>query len=391
MSTFDTIIHSTNQLSHAWYRDEEGTAPGLHTLFYSSLLTHLTHQTKFQWLEDVMHNVYFCELPRERIALIAYFCRVQKVYHTLQSVCIMWKRRKAKCVVNTDLQLNPIVLGDSGVVNLFHEHNHYLFSLSDLLKLTFSALTHADQFFSTPLPIKNPYNNVPFGKSVLYYIGECLNTHRGRHLNHDHVDVFAKFMKVHFDLTAFLSHNEPMLRDHAIQNYLTNATRLQLKRDIYLMLDDYNGFQRFCGIFPDKDFPDSELIRIFKPYIKLYLTTHYSLVPKAKWDASSLLERKLSAFRDFNPRFGHKMAMVKERTMCGKLAKCKTGMGFNTKHVKFEPYVGRDPFLSSHLTVRPDPHLYTHTPPTQFMQSLALGEMDEDEDDYVTDEEDGSH
>ena len=42
--------------------------------------------------------------------------------------------------------------------------------LEELLKIIYVSLTNTSSFFSEPITIKNPYNNIPFDKSILFHI-----------------------------------------------------------------------------------------------------------------------------------------------------------------------------------------------------------------------------
>lgn len=387
MSTFDTILQ---KIDHRVFMNDLSMS-GVQELFLSSLVDSLTHnaKTKFRWLGTSMDFYCSDRQARERNSLIYYFCAVQKVYHTLTRLCIAYKRKKARLVVTEDLHMNQVNACDEQVLTIYHGNNAYLFKASDLLKMAYNALTHYNgSFCAEPRVFKNPYNNVPFGKSVLYYIGACL-AHRVRlkWVNPIHVDIFLKFQRVHFDLTSFLRTHEVMLREHAIQNYVTNSTDAVLKRDILLMLDQYNTRQSASGIVPDANVPEADLVTILKPYLKLYLTTHFSLVPKTKCDAMQLLDNKLTELRDFNPMFGRKMMVMKEKQLKGKLVQCKTGTGFNLKHKPFDTCSVYD-FMTSHLQVNiehmPSIFMWTEEEEEEETHEVWEEEGEEEDDDSIS-------
>ena len=80
------------------------------------------------------------------------------------------KLRKSKLVVNSDMQLNIIDINDINVICIYHINSKYLFKIEDLLKIIYISLTNCFSFIADPNTIKNPYNNICFGKSILYYI-----------------------------------------------------------------------------------------------------------------------------------------------------------------------------------------------------------------------------
>ena len=132
---------------------------------------------KFLFLDNAL-NAFMIKGQREN-EILDYFCKIQKIYHALNKFAFIIKYKKAKIVVNTDMQLNEINETNQNVICLYQEKAKYLFKIFDLLKIINISLSNSYQFFVEPLCIKNPYNNIPFNKSTLYNIyyshENCLN------------------------------------------------------------------------------------------------------------------------------------------------------------------------------------------------------------------------
>ena len=91
-----------------------------------------------------------------------YFNKIQRAYHALNRFAYLYKYKKSPNVVNTDMELNDIYETDKNVICIYQNNAKYLFKLNDLLKIINMSLINSHEFFAEPLPIKNPYNNIPF-------------------------------------------------------------------------------------------------------------------------------------------------------------------------------------------------------------------------------------
>jgi hypothetical protein len=87
------------------------------------------------------------------------------------------------------------------------------------------------------------------------------------------------------------------------------------------------------------------------PYLHLYLTAYYSLVPKNKSDAKYRLSRKLKEFQKFNPSFGRKVIVFKNKIENGRFVRYKSHVDFNTKHKKFNIHTSQN-FMNNHLSYK---------------------------------------
>jgi hypothetical protein len=355
MNTFDTIVYKTINLKNNIFSpkyDNTDTVTGIHKIFFYGLINIKTtnlHKSKLQFFNETINNFYLCEKHEERNEFMDYFRKIQRTYHTLNRLCFVYKIKKAKQIVNSDLELNEISLGQKNVISIYHNNYNYLFKIQDLLKIIYTSLTDTYMFFCEPITIKNPYNNLPFEKSILYYIYFYLinNTYIG-YTKHEYIDIFLKFKQCNFNMTKFVDKYEYILREHAIKNYITNSTKIQLRIDILKMLREYNACNEKNAINIDYEFPADVLIRIMKPYLTLYLTAFYSLIPKNKTNAKYKLSKKLKEFQKFNPSFGRKVIVFKDKILNGRFVRYKSHTDFNYEHKKFNIYTSEN-FMNNHL------------------------------------------
>jgi hypothetical protein len=149
-------------------------------------------------------------------------------------------------------------------------------------------------------------------------------------------------------MTKFVDSYEYILRENSIKNYITNSTKSQIKSDILKMIKEYNSCHKKYSINIDCEFPTDLLIRLMKPYLNLYLTAFYSLVPKNKIDAKYKLTRKLKEFQKFNPSFGRKIIVFKNKIKNGRVVRYKSHIDFKIEHKKFNVHTSEN-FMNNHL------------------------------------------
>lgn len=352
-------IDNNSNMFCAVYRIKPDNVSALHKITFQRLLSKLHpcssgsehRRMKMEFFYETIHDFYFSSNHKERNTFITCFGKVQSVYHTLHRFLFLYKWKKAKIRVTTDLQLNEIDTRRRNVICIFHANSKFLFRLEDLLKIVYTSLTNTYYFFSEPLTIKNPYNNLPFSKSILYYIHYYVVTYADiSYIKYDHLNVFLKFKQLHFNLSRFIDMNTSVLRDYAIQNYITHSTKGQLYNDIVHFIQQYNLGKDFSNkILIDVEFPVDNLVDIMKPYLSLYIQSTYALTVSAQQKARQTLYTKLKQFQIFNPCFGKRNIVFKYVVVDGIYKRVKSHIEFNSKHCSFAEHKNSH-FLSNHET-----------------------------------------
>jgi hypothetical protein len=286
---------------------------------------------KFDFLRDNINNIFISAESADMF--MDYFCKMQRKYFTLLCFIEKCKYSKAKIQVAEDLYMNPLREGGAGVFALVQCGKKYLFSLANLIHYINVALTHAPNFFTDPLPIKNPYNNVIFNKSTLYKLFFAIKSS-----TYLMPVVFHYFFMVDFNIEQFQSTYESQLRDIAIENYLKNMETEHMHYGIMRMLKEFARKIRIADEFPKK-----QLVEIMRPYYRLYCIHSYAMEKYKKIHARDQLRSKLAHLYNYNPGFGRKI-YKHERSLFGK----KLLVNFNDQHPPFHKRISIENFMKNH-------------------------------------------
>ena len=281
-------------------------------------------QNKFIFLSETLNNIFINEEIREEI--LDYFNKIQRIYYAFSRMAYIYKYKKAKIIIETDLIMNPIDINNKYTFCLYQNNCKYLFNIHELIKIINNSIANSTHFFYNPIPVKNPYNNIIFNKSTLYniYFFIKINTLLTP-------EIFHYFFKTNFNMNKFVKEYQHLLRDFSIQTYLNNSSNETLRDDINYMLDEFNCiFLKIeKQIIVHHEFPDDKLIKIMKPYLRLYLLSHYSLIYAIREKSKKDLIKELSNFKKFNPLFGRKVMKI------GNSSNSLTTISFNMVHSLF--------------------------------------------------------
>jgi len=358
MSTFKSIVKNIAKTDNNIFLPENknDNVDGLIKIFFINLLKNeINIKNKFIFFKGSLDSFILKE-KNIKMQFIDYFCKIQKTYNVLNRFIYNYKYKKSKIIVNTDMYLNELNNSNSNVMTLIDNNLKYLFIVNDLIKIIDTALTNSYMFFSEPLCIKNPYNNLPFSKSILYNIYFFI-----RYKTQFYSELFFKFFRCDFNMYLFKNKYEYLLRDYSIKNFVYKSSNNVLIDEINEMIILYNNYCRYSThnknklIKIDKDFPKDKLIQIMRPYLLLYCISQYSLVQNIKRTNYYLLISKLNKFYNFNPQFGRKKYIITFRYNKDFKKVISKIIDFDDEHIKFkniETENGR--FLLDHLSYHND-------------------------------------
>jgi hypothetical protein len=148
-------------------------------------------------------------------------------------------------------------------------------------------------------------------------------------------ELFHKYFLCNFNLEKFENENQEIIRDYAIESYVNNSLDDVLCEDILNMIFEYNMILNNHYLYIDEDFPEKKLVKIMKPYLRLYYIVEYSLNKYKSNQASKKLKSKLIKFIHYNPNFGRKMIKNIFLKKENNTTHTSLNVDFNDKHIDF--------------------------------------------------------
>jgi hypothetical protein len=344
MNDFSCLIKNivnTKEIKDSFIFFKDCKEPMIQTIFTIFVENQYSIQKKFGFYQTINNNIFLSSNVKNEFNTL--FFHIQKTYHALNKFVFLYKYNKTKIVVDMDMCLNKININEKNIICIFQNNGKYLFHALDLIKMFYISLTHSDTLFSNPIPLKNPYNNLPFTKSNLYNIYFFI-----KYNTNFYSDLYFKFFLSNFNLTLFYQKYEYILREYSIENYIKNTSTNLLYLDTLSMIRSFNRNTTNYKINIDKDFPREKLVKIMKPYLLLYFVNLYSLVKVNKDQAYFQMHIKLMEFSKFNQNFGKKNIHFEKENFLTKKKEVKK-ICFNDKHISFNKK--EDDFLETHLKV----------------------------------------
>jgi hypothetical protein len=251
--------------------------------------------------ENRIINNMFVAAPIKTYVLATYVDS-KKYWWTLRRAVVRYARRRRRSQTSMDLSLDPFGAAVTRM-EVFDNGKKYTFKVSDLLNLIHGSLTMANEFICEPVPIKNPYTGLQFGKPTLYSIYLML-----RESPYGVPPLFILFLNLDFDLKIFSIKYETILRDHVIKSYvadLTPSARRTEIRTMFSVVGLFNPFSKRCEpIFHICGEVFSEELDQFTPWLHLYFLHLYSLNTYYAHVSFRKLVKKMLRFREENPTFG---------------------------------------------------------------------------------------
>jgi hypothetical protein len=278
--------------------------------------------SKIRILYNILTNNFISESYKEEIFEL--FSKFQKIYNGFARFSHIYKFKKSKVQVNTDLCLNTLDPKKSNVFCLYQNNAKYYFSASDLIHMFTRNLSTCINFVPHPIITKNPYNNVTFNDADLYNIYFFL-----RWSGYVVPELLQGYFMSNFIVKTFSLDYEFNIVNTYIKNFIYNSHHDILYPIYRSMISYYKGITK--NLLVHKDFPKQKLMNIMKPYMHLHYIGLYSINGTFKQcDAEYTLRKKLKKFVDFNPSFGRQYIVVHKNEGKRRLEYC-----FNDKHINF--------------------------------------------------------
>jgi hypothetical protein len=293
-------------------------------------------RVKFDFIGSIRENGFLDYAMKENIYLKFY--KAQRTYHVLNRLAYKYKFRKAPYAIQSDLVLTPINETQLNVICVFQNGQKYLFTVLDLKKIIEGALTHSPFHFSGPLPIKNPYNNLPFDKSTLYNIYFFI-----KHGTFVMSSLFHQYFLSNFNLKRFQDENEVLIQKAHVKQFIRNSDVKDLRYEILHMLKAHS-FTKKLRI--NNDFPTDRLIDIFRPYLELYYHELYSFDVNMRQISKVQLRNKLRMFYEHNPKFGRKYHRTENNIVLNTKTRTIT---YDQDHIPFYTKENMQNYNNSHL------------------------------------------
>jgi hypothetical protein len=262
---------------------------------------------KFFILDNLTH--YKCDHVNNHDTekMMYFFSTAQKhmmALYRFKNVCLF--KTKKYPMEQQDLQFN--LLSETSpkyTIDIIQSGVKHQFSIFDLIRIINTSLSYEFNFFTDPKEIKNPWNNIPFTITNLYNIYFFLDF-ASRNTCIKMPILFSRFFQSKFCLEHFEEHNQLIIRKYIIENchLFNNVKKLS---HIYNMIEIFNSKRVKYRINIDVGFPESRLLEVMEPYLKLYLLANYSYEDDIMIRHKTILNDKLRLFHKNNQHFGRKI------------------------------------------------------------------------------------
>ena len=277
---------------------------------------------KFRFLKETLDNIFLNNEIRDEFLEI--FCQVQKLNHAFNRLAYLYKLKKADFQVREDIFLNPILENHKNTMTIFQNNKKYLFVASDLINIVNTAIGHCVYFIASPLIVKNPYNNMPFDRSILYNIYFFIKSRDFK------IPILLHFYFLsNFVLNEYTKKNESIILEEYLKKFVRNSSVDTLHTHILKMIEQFND-ENQKKILIHKEFPKDVLVDKMRHYLYCYLLYLYDSHNFNKSNYYYLLwDEKMKQLQRTNPEFGRKIFHTKNK--------------YNFKFgKKFEPYSFND-------------------------------------------------
>ena len=252
----------------------------MHSLdFIAERLVHKLDPILFMYMKNIPNKEKFKQLQfyyltnpfltKEQIENgFSLFEKIQHTYWMLKRFVFIWRLHKARHNINKqDLYFNELSsLAPQYKINLLHCGTLYNFRLTDLLHIFSTALTNSQSLNPDPKWPNNPYTGLPFTRADIYATYFKL---KAMYIFIPYY--FHLFIQWDLSIKKFKYELFPLLKDHAINNYLLDSTDEVLLFDIVHMVKSLFDDTRSISTEKMNYQSKKKVVQTLKPYLEKYL------------------------------------------------------------------------------------------------------------------------
>lgn len=320
MSSFNYILEkvlwgSSNFICNnpLFYQNNHGLELGIHNYLFKDLIYSSRscgyQSTKFKKMAEILNNPFISEEDKNKF--LEYLGKAEKTYLNFNKLAFLYKLKNAKIGCNADMYMNELNETDKNVITILHTSRKYMFTIPDLNKIFIKSLINPFEFYSNPISIKNPYNNLPFLKSHLYHFYFLI-----KKSDYNVPEIFYQYFQCNFNLKHMLDTYESIMGHANIKQYVNDTDNKGENID-YMeeMINEYNDKHLNDKISIHSKFPKDIFYKAFIPVLKYYYKSAYSLCNSVKYENRMLFMAYLYEFKKQNPMFGRQKIV---KTLWGK-------------------------------------------------------------------------
>ena len=342
-------------------------------LFFNMTITDFISAQKFTQLSAAMNNMFLTQEQKHKILLL--FCDIQRFIHSIYRLKYVWKFKRANIYNTDDLYMHPIHPESKNTIQLMQNNTKYVFHIRELIGTINTSLANSSHFFADPIAYKNPYTNLPFSKSALYNIYFAVKSS-----TYIMPILLQKYFMCDFNLSIFASHNDYLVNEEYLDQYVANNCYENLLKRVNEMFDMHKLYRLKLHV----EFPKDVLFKIMKPYLELYYTSQYSMNEYKKSYSYRVLHSKLYLFTKYNPNFGRKkMKLIRSAPFSKHTNK---EIIFNTDHLPFhQTKQSTSEFMKAHLFTKINYGPAYDT--SNYMPTFRMQHYDDDDEEQRDDDE----
>jgi hypothetical protein len=262
---------------------------------------------KFKFLRETLNNPFLSENIKNECLNV--FCRAQTLYHRFNRFAYLYKYKKDTYQIKEDIFMNPISETHKNTIIIYQNRKKYLFVIADLLNIINTSLTYCDPLPS-PKSIKNPYNNIPFKKSILYTIYFFI-----KRRDFKIPLLFHFFFLSDFNFIIFSQKYERAIIEEYLRLYVKNSFTDVIYFDVMKMIKNFNQ-DKTNKICIHADFPKDILVEKFKPFLYYYLLfCYHSINVNQSGYYYKIWNERMELLQQKNPLFGRKNIHIQNKNM----------------------------------------------------------------------------